>query len=1466
MECTYETTINGKKIKFSSEMELDNFLSSKLADYQINESDLTFQINPIDSTIEKVNVITSKVKNASIESVIINDDGDSETILKIPDSIGTTRFITSNGDPSNMQKELVPPFNLNDFLKKERERLSAEGMTKPQIDSYLEKLQKSWAQLTDYGTEIHSLFESIINNTTFKPTNLSEEQVLRLTEEFKSFIEDIKSKYGKNAKILTEVPIISDKIHEAYQSEGIKSINGRIDMLVIDQRGFAHIYDFKVSRKEVGVWEDTRNIQGSTTWHSTKKRSAGYQLGIYKNILAQYGITVGETNIIPIKIDPEYNEDGTINKLNDAYIDFTKIKVNPNALYTETINTILPVKTLLDDIDLINSIQEPMTKFVPNYAVETQVQRNTVTVDKYINNPRIVHYIDDTDPERKFGKYWIWNKYKKNRKVYAKTEEELREKVQELVNEENKHIHSEMSTLADTIQQIIEGYGSIDDLAADNQFKSDYCKKIFRKYLVKKSETDYGWTFQNNPKFVAAGIFVFTKDGKMEIISVTHNDIHSVVNLGLGKSIQGATKKDSDIDSHVVMQASNGNIDLIKVMCLLNNMPEVLKGYKVNKIESHNIWMQKGTETYSETLLDNFSELCRIHGITNNLTSQNFATTLEAAVNIIRDTAGEELLSHMGNWEFNFSPDDIVNGAPFILQKMEQLRKLKSADGLRTALREGKWNFDDPIQLAYMLLGRALNKLNGYSIYIEQDPKLWVNFSREGWYTGSYVNSAGNSSSKNIQTLSKIFSVAEAHVRRKELSYKPRISKVVKAFYEYNHRNRLIGGEVKFFDNLFVKDANGNIDKSFRLKNPSDSSLAKEESDFIKMFLEIVNDFRFDGNQSKIAKAIEDGSYYEVPVSMGSTSTQIHNKGYKQAFTSKYNEALNFLKLLPEQEQQFRESKGEPKVYNKYRLNGLSRSDLIENYGIDGLETQLEDLLLNVIHTYTMEEVMNEYLPRLQGIKIALQYQTGMFGVVTDHVLEYIDKFIDANVYSKPIMAKELQGAYKMLSVVKSITTATALGLNLRSGIREMMQGMWIHLSRTMAEAYGKDQFTKKDVAKAWAIIFKQSVKDVNTLTLIDALNVDYGMANADPHQVQERLSSSKTGVKNLDSDALYFFNRVPDSYHRMGLLIAKMLHDGCYEAHSIVNDQLVYDFKKDKRFNLLSDSKADKNSLEYKKQHALYTAMREQFNREGWNIQDGDDLPRAYTIQEGTSIKSFAELCFGHYDKSTQMLMKQMFLGAMILQFRTFLSAKFEQWILKPDTYNQGQYTEKFDENGVRYVRIFTFDEKGIPSVRIGLETELKPDDVWEPYIEWQGRFMEGIAYSIISFGKTLYKLDFNGFKELWKNPTKRANFYLFLHDMIWMSILMWIVKALFLSGEEDLGPVGHLVGTSLYTSFSDGPITSIMSSMFGDLNPPMHSIVVNLYKQTSGIITGDVNLFDAGVNSFGALNSLKYIGDQLE
>lgn len=1477
MKCNYVITIDGKRKQFNSEQELDCFLAANFKDIvkrnnlENIESDITMHSNPVQATEEKVNEISKKIKKVEVAHKVINEDGDVEVeYTSIPNSIGTTRFITSYGTPEDFQTSmidplhekpsyLVKPFDEEEYLNKLRAKLTTEGKTKSEIDKFIKSMKDTWIQLTDYGTEIHNLFESIINNKEFTSKYLTEKQVRQLTNEFSDWINELKQKYGKTAKFLTEVPIISDKINEVYKKAGIDSINGRIDLLVIDENGAAHIFDFKVSRKEIGPWNEMNNSFLKKYWHSTKKLAAGYQLAMYKAILNQYGITVKSTGIIPVKLDIEYNEDETIKELETAYMDKTHNINKPYSANSWTnVSMIIPTETLMDDIDLVQSIQEPMTKFVPNYALNTKIQRSTVTVEKYKNDSNRKHIISEEDPDRKFGKYWIWNKYKKRHKIYCKTDEELDKALKELVDDENKYRGNELSELADIIQMFIEEGTSMDEFSLDNTKKSDYCKRIFRKYIEGE------WKFHNNPAFVDAGIFVFTKNGLLEAISLHHNPAHSVVNLGKGKSLLGATKEDYEIDFHKTLYATNGNIDLIKVMSLLNTIPEKIKNYKINKISSFNIWMQEGTEVYPETLYDNFSDLCRIYGVPLNLNFSDFATTLESTVNTILETCGDNLMTNIGSWSFTFSPNDVVEGSNFIRQKMEELKVLTTADKLREALRTNEWDFDDPLQLAYMMLGRALNHLTGDKIYIEKDPAKWLNFTREGWYSGININSAGNSPSLNLQGLGKIFSIAETHIRRKELSFKPKISKIIKAFYEYNQRSRLIGGEVKYFDNLFLKDENGNIDKSFKLKKPTDNSLSKEESDFIRMFLEIVNNFKYNGNPDKIAEAIDSEEYYEVPLALGSTNTQIHNKGFKQAIKSKFDEELNFLRLLPEQESEFEKFKQDKKIYNKYKISEYTRNKIIEKNGINGLETQLENLLLDVIHAYSAEEVMNEYLPKLQGIKIALQYQQSMFGVVTKNTVEYIDKFIDINAYGNPIMAKELQGAYKCLSTIKSITTATALGLNVRSGIREMMQGMWIHLSRTMANAYGRDQFTRGDVAKAWKLIFKDSIKDANVLTLMDALNVEYGMANADPHQVKEQLSSSKSGIKNFDSDTLYVFNRVPDTYHRLGLLIAKMIHEGCWEAHEIKNDQLVYNFKKDNRFSLLNDSKSDKNSLEYKKQHALYITMLEQFNKEGWNLKDGDNLPRAYTIQEATSIKSFAEMCFGHYDRSTQMLMKHMFLGAMILQFRTFLSAKMEQWFLKPGTYDQGQYKEKFNENGVRYVRIFEFDEKGIPSVRIDLETNLKEGDKWEPLVEWQGRFMEGMAYSIFSFGKALAHMDFNQMRALWKNDTKRANFYLFLHDMIWMSILMWIVKALWLS-DEDLTPMGHMIGTSIYTSFSDGPIHEIAQSMLGDLNPPTYRIVGNLFQQVSGVISGNTNVLDAATNSFGALNDLKYVGEQL-
>lgn len=389
------------------------------------------------------------------------------------------------------------------------------------------------------------------------------------------------------------------------------------------------------------------------------------------------------------------------------------------------------------------------------------------------------------------------------------------------------------------------------------------------------------------------------------------------------------------------------------------------------------------------------------------------------------------------------------------------------------------------------------------------------------------------------------------------------------------------------------------------LKDINDSSLAKEEKALIKTFTEIVNQLRFEGNPGRYQQAIEDGTYYQVPVTIGSMKSQFHNKGFKEGLKMEYQEVTNMLRLFEEQMKDFDLAKDAQRVYNKFKIGNDTREQIISNHGINSLETQLEDLLRSYIHAYVAEAEYNNIIPQIQGIKIALQYNQAMYGQEAENLLEFLDKYLTVNIYNKPIMDKGLQPVYKTLAAIKKFTTATALGLNLRSGLREMMQGMWIHISRAMTNAYGKDQFSGKDLAEAWGIIFKDSPKRIATLTKVEALNADFGMANMDADIVQKELSQSRNGIKNFNSDMLYVCNRAPDVYHRMGLLIAKMIHDGCWEAYSLnSDDELVYDFKKDKRFNVFTAAGADVNSEAYKRQEGLYEAYRQQFNQEGWNIE----------------------------------------------------------------------------------------------------------------------------------------------------------------------------------------------------------------------------------------------------------------------
>lgn len=1451
MKCTYEIIIDGQRKVFNSSMELDAFLASKFNDYFINETDASLHVDLVQEAKTKIDEIVTAVGNAQIAYTRENEDGESETILKIPKSIGTTKFPKTYGDPDHLSDVLITPFNEEEYFAKLKERLKSEGKSLEEINDILKKLEASWKVITDLGTDAHKIPEMKIKGTT-SPMNVmqkyaSDKLIESLESDFNSLFEEIKERHGKKCIIMSEVPIVSKTIHEAYTKgeSGITSVNGVIDLLVIDEHGKCHIYDFKASKKSIGDWDQTNNQYiGENEWSTAKKQSAGYQLAFYASILRQWGLEVASTWIVPIRLDIKYKDDDIeIDHLTGLEIDFDNIRKFPNnSKHNRIAATVCPTETLLDNIDLISAVQEPMTKFFPNYAVELQIQANTVTVEQYLKNDKIVHRL--AKGETGFGEYKWWV-FTGDRKRFVKTEEELREVVTHLVNKRNSDRGIELETIATALTN----HQDPSEVVSGSSNTKNYISRIFSKYV----REDSSWEFQNNPAFIACGIFVFMNNvtKKLEVISLHNNEPHEEVNLGKGKSLLGATKADYEVDEHITFKATNGNIDLMKVMCVLNSLGgEVLNNFLVTKVASYNTWRQKGVEMFNDDLFANFSALCDTYGVNLNLNEYNFANPVITALSQIRDICGEDEYRHIGDFTLTLSPDNIIEGSNWILEKMDWIRNnSKKGDVLRKGFETGKFDVKDTYTKIYMLLGQALNKINGYNVYIERDPGMWL----DGLSTGLMVNSPANAPSLNVQTIGKIFSVVETTVNNRALKYRSKIKKVLNDFYEYNKRSALWGEEVKYFDNLFRKDELGNIDKRMLLRNPNDPDLAPEEANLIRTFLQIFNEL----NGEKYTE--EDIEYYELPLAKASRLTRRHKMGFVSEAKDYWSTQLNFMRLFPEQEKSNSETRARGEVYNKYRINPNARQLLIDNLDPSEFETNLESLFWDYVVSFEREAVMKDFLPKIQAVKLSLQYMNWMFGVKVENIDKWIDDFVKLNVYNEPIMDEKLLPHYRYAGVIRDIVGATSLGFNYRSGIREMVSGIWINLSRSMVNMYGHNHFNKSELIQAWTIICKDAVKNLNILTLVDALNVDYRMANADLSQLQEQLSYSKSGIKNLDSDALYIFSRIPDIYNRMGILVAQMIHDGCWEAHHVnENDELVYDFKKDKRFSLLNDPTANKNSDEYRKQRALYTAYREQFNKEGYKILDGEDLPRAYTILEGTSIKSFADMCFGHYDKSSQMLMKHKFFGAFYLQFKTFLSAKAEQWVLKPGTYNQGKFAEKFDSAGNRIVRIFTFDENDIPTVRYDVEQNVKPGDTWEPVMEWQGRFMEGMFYSVWDFGERLIKMDFKGFQELWKNDTKRANFKLFIHDMLWLYLISFIIQLLL--GDNDETVWGHSFVTPVVQALGDGNAVSIMSSMFGDINPAMMTSVYKIWNNTTDMLTGDKTVSQALTGTFGSLSSLKY------
>lgn len=140
------------------------------------------------------------------------------------------------------------------------------------------------------------------------------------------------------------------------------------------------------------------------------------------------------------------------------------------------------------------------------------------------------------------------------------------------------------------------------------------------------------------------------------------------------------------------------------------------------------------------------------------------------------------------------------------------------------------------------------------------------------------------------------------------------------------------------------------------------------------------------------------------------------------------------------------------------------------------------------------------------------------------------------------------------------------------------------------------------------------------------------------------------------------------------------MLKDGNYDAHSLdAHGNLRYDPTKDGRFEYYFQERnkhKDKDGnympkqgdLKFNTQRRLYLAVVNQLNQEGSVLNqepmtENDLIHKAYTQKERDSLKAYADLMYGSYDKESQSQILHKLTGITFLQFLQYWPSKMKLW-----------------------------------------------------------------------------------------------------------------------------------------------------------------------------------------------------------
>lgn len=1445
--------------------------------------------------------------------------------------------------------------------------VSKDGKTMHVFD-LINTPQDGFPSIQDYITDkINTDLKSEMGNK-FKEDLITPQLLDQLIHYGHDLLSQIQTLIPGDLEFFPELQITGD-LHEV--SSGPKKLLGILDLVVVDQFGTPHIFDYKCSDKKY------------SEFYKAKQRSFWYQQAIYERLLRQHGLNTTKSNIriAPITLNNLHceNIEETLTNPENVQFAFDGIYYPPNSDMIEdirqniygigsqgsspiidNIDEFLPEERIVDATtnETFSFVTNMMSKFFPDYSYNGEEQ----DIRQEVEDVGGFEKADDNLYHFKVNSY---------KDITAKDPEELVEEVKKYRKRQRERRPQMADTVITALQYAIENNTKdINDIIKhiDTRYLEDSkaLQGWFKNYLQRYCNSDWKIIPSETAKQFGCVLLRNNWTNQIDIIKLSTANLKTVRKINgnkntiLTRAFQQDVEETSN-DRSRMLQDAEGNREIIETLLMLNTMPTIFSGtYNgavVGNIEVINPYKGEGLTASNEEILYSYNKLkgyAPLEGAQDNIAngSIKLAPKWELFKRELAEALDDNSSYKLSTQEYfrkcQNEIENILMGDNVEVKVQALLKVIKGLEDTYQIkqLSANQLNSETDLSPVYRLYYNSLitlGELRGLKFRQQlKESAKWVedgaiNIFVKG-LNGIWIDNPGNLTSQTLNSITQLHKIALQNVRRDITQNTSKIRNLVEKLKKeknFGYITSSVKNDIDLYKNLYEVTSDGD----FRFKFVDSPSLSATEKEFLKFALYTINRNRFPtytDEQLAEKEASNDISYYRVPLCRANKTNQRdapvkkragengeledYQKSYLQSVADMLKSfnpknALQEVRdtvygVFTEEDSSYQDAARlfdlttifdatEPDAAGN---NLQNRLDAIATRGTGYFEQNLEDLLFKHMVAYSTKRRIDEIMPE---VKSGLAYLINMGesqNTNFENDVEYYQSYITNKIKNQPLQKDPILGSGEKsqkvraaTSKIKSAASLVALGFSPVQWFGQTIDGLWKDIQFIIRKPDGTNAFTVKNMVSAYKDVSKDLFHYSDKPTKCQLINELYGINDMDMNQYAEKLRTDKHGLFNLNELAYKFTSR-PDFYNRMTIIIAQMKAQGVWDALEVVDGKLVYNYKKDKRFEAYANNRTDDPN--YSAQRALYTAIAQQFVEEGTSNPDGtlfqigQDLPAAYTSKEMESMKSLCDLTYGYYTNENKAMVHSTFLGGLWMQMKTYWSGKKNQYLNSGGVRVLGHWEQLQDSDG-NPLYYQTDDQGNIlhdePPVS---QDQVNNQQVLIPFTQWKGQWQEGI---ILTVSKSIRGM-FKDSEVDWYNPfTWLGGYNRYIQTLdpsvqkayrnnirqMWMDLLGLFLIGTLLGGlladkdkeliknAKDSGELSDAAFASLFNvgyrsivySADDFNAWKSVTGPIFDWNPYASTQISNIIKRVFNASTGDKSMFQNITNTFAATKTVSPI-----